>query len=142
GWHAAKLLLCRLLGDAACCLGEPCRMFPPLIIPVHLFICFCRYFLWLTFRLDFTGLSRASLMLLDAVLMKVSKSLVPSLKSALSTTPKNSSPSWYSFSKSTMGNVTKPEERAPAPSQRSIIHGFEVSRSSSLCASFLSLHRS
>uniref|UniRef100_A0A8C2AG60 Uncharacterized protein n=1 Tax=Cyprinus carpio TaxID=7962 RepID=A0A8C2AG60_CYPCA len=46
------------------------------MIPVHLFICFCRYFRWLTFLLDLTGLSSASLMLLEAESMKLSRSLV------------------------------------------------------------------
>uniref|UniRef100_A0A8C4AHS5 Uncharacterized protein n=1 Tax=Denticeps clupeoides TaxID=299321 RepID=A0A8C4AHS5_9TELE len=54
---------------------------PGAMIPVHLLICFCRYFRWLTFRLDFTGLSRASLMLLDAESMKLRRSLVVSRKS-------------------------------------------------------------
>uniref|UniRef100_A0A8C2Q5V5 Uncharacterized protein n=1 Tax=Cyprinus carpio TaxID=7962 RepID=A0A8C2Q5V5_CYPCA len=81
--RAAKLLLCRL----ACIpsffggvllerllvglWGEPC------LLHVHLLICFCRYFRWLTFLLDLTGLSNASLMLLEAESMKLSRSLVP-----------------------------------------------------------------
>uniref|UniRef100_A0A670Y4S5 Uncharacterized protein n=1 Tax=Pseudonaja textilis TaxID=8673 RepID=A0A670Y4S5_PSETE len=52
--------------------------------PVHRLICFCRYFRWLTFRLDLPGLSKASLMLLDAESMKLSSSRVASRKSAAS----------------------------------------------------------
>uniref|UniRef100_A0A8D0L4I5 Uncharacterized protein n=1 Tax=Sphenodon punctatus TaxID=8508 RepID=A0A8D0L4I5_SPHPU len=48
------------------------------MMPVQRLICFCRYFLWFTFRLDLTGLSRASLMLLEAESMKLSKSRVAS----------------------------------------------------------------
>uniref|UniRef100_A0AAY5KBI0 Uncharacterized protein n=1 Tax=Esox lucius TaxID=8010 RepID=A0AAY5KBI0_ESOLU len=45
------------------------------------------YFRWLTFRLDLTGLSRASLILLEAESMKLSRSLVVSLKSPPSSLP-------------------------------------------------------
>ena len=44
---------------------------PCLTVLLHLFSCFCRYFLWLTFRLDLTGLSSASLMLLEAISTKL-----------------------------------------------------------------------
>ena len=45
----------------------------------QLFSCFCRYFRWLTFLLDFGGLSKAILILLDATSTKFSKELVDSL---------------------------------------------------------------
>uniref|UniRef100_A0A672TY00 Uncharacterized protein n=1 Tax=Strigops habroptila TaxID=2489341 RepID=A0A672TY00_STRHB len=54
------------------------------MMPVQRLICFCRYLRWFTFRLDFTGLSSASLMLLEAESMKLSRSLVASLKSPAS----------------------------------------------------------
>uniref|UniRef100_A0A3B3QI96 Uncharacterized protein n=1 Tax=Paramormyrops kingsleyae TaxID=1676925 RepID=A0A3B3QI96_9TELE len=73
--RAARLLLC-LPGML------PASRFPPdPMIPVHLLICFCRYLRWLTFRLDFTGLSRASLILLEAESMKLRRSRVVSRKS-------------------------------------------------------------
>uniref|UniRef100_A0A8C6L976 Secreted protein n=1 Tax=Nothobranchius furzeri TaxID=105023 RepID=A0A8C6L976_NOTFU len=98
--NAARLLLCKLactssrLGGVLLCKGpgcipgEPClstgpsATCPGVMMPVHRLICFCRYFRWLTFLLDFTGLSRASLMLLEAESMKLSRSLVVSLKSS------------------------------------------------------------
>uniref|UniRef100_A0A9J8CV40 Uncharacterized protein n=1 Tax=Cyprinus carpio carpio TaxID=630221 RepID=A0A9J8CV40_CYPCA len=73
--RAAKLLLCRLACIPSFFGGVLLERL--LMIPVHLFICFCRYFRWLTFLLDLTGLSSASLMLLEAESMKLSRSLVP-----------------------------------------------------------------
>uniref|UniRef100_A0A3B4YM29 Uncharacterized protein n=1 Tax=Seriola lalandi dorsalis TaxID=1841481 RepID=A0A3B4YM29_SERLL len=85
--RAAKLLLCKLAWTPSrLARGDPCLLtgasatFPGVIMPVHLLICFCRYFRWLTFLLDFTGLSRASLILLEAESMKLSKSRVVSLR--------------------------------------------------------------
>uniref|UniRef100_A0A8C3JSU2 Uncharacterized protein n=1 Tax=Calidris pygmaea TaxID=425635 RepID=A0A8C3JSU2_9CHAR len=69
----------RLFGGAAGPGGAPGRL--------GRLICFCRYFRWFTFRLDFTGLSSASLMLLEAESMKLSRSLVASLKSPASPPP-------------------------------------------------------
>uniref|UniRef100_A0A8C6TJS5 Uncharacterized protein n=1 Tax=Neogobius melanostomus TaxID=47308 RepID=A0A8C6TJS5_9GOBI len=99
--RAARLLLCKLawtpsrLGRFLVCKvllvwavgGEPCLLtggggsgaLLGAMIPVHLLICFWRYFLWLTFLFDFTGLSNASLMLLEAESIKLSRSLVVSL---------------------------------------------------------------
>uniref|UniRef100_A0A8C3TKJ5 Uncharacterized protein n=1 Tax=Catharus ustulatus TaxID=91951 RepID=A0A8C3TKJ5_CATUS len=57
------------------------------MMPVQRLICFCRYFLWFTFRRDFTGRSSASLMLLEAESMKLSRSRVASLKSPASPPP-------------------------------------------------------
>uniref|UniRef100_A0A3P8V245 Uncharacterized protein n=1 Tax=Cynoglossus semilaevis TaxID=244447 RepID=A0A3P8V245_CYNSE len=92
--RAARLLLCRLawtpsrLGRVLFCRGlgwargDPCLFpggsapVPGVMMPVHLLICFWRYFRWFTFLLDFTGLSRASLMLLEAESMKFSRSRV------------------------------------------------------------------
>uniref|UniRef100_A0A8C1U3D4 Uncharacterized protein n=1 Tax=Cyprinus carpio TaxID=7962 RepID=A0A8C1U3D4_CYPCA len=77
--RAARLLLCRLACIPSFLGGILLERL--LMIPVHLLICFCRYFRWLTFLLDLTGLSSASLMLLEAESMKLSRSLVVSLKS-------------------------------------------------------------
>lgn len=52
----------------------------------QLFSCFCRYFRWLTFRLDFGGRSRAILILLDAMSTKFNKELVDSLWRFMSNT--------------------------------------------------------
>uniref|UniRef100_A0A3Q3VW58 Uncharacterized protein n=1 Tax=Mola mola TaxID=94237 RepID=A0A3Q3VW58_MOLML len=97
--RAAKLLLCTLAWTPSrLAWGEPCLFagasatFPDVMIPVHLLICFCRYFRWLTFLLDFTGLSRASLMLLEAESMKLNRSLVKKTfkpKSLMSNIPQN-----------------------------------------------------
>uniref|UniRef100_A0A8C4YXP8 Uncharacterized protein n=1 Tax=Gadus morhua TaxID=8049 RepID=A0A8C4YXP8_GADMO len=92
GFRAARLLLCRLAWT------PPPGVFPGcgsalavgLRTPVHLLICFWRYFRWLTFRLDLTGLSRASLMLLEAESMKLSRSRVVSRYP-----PPSSSSSWW-----------------------------------------------
>uniref|UniRef100_A0A8C1TYX4 Uncharacterized protein n=1 Tax=Cyprinus carpio TaxID=7962 RepID=A0A8C1TYX4_CYPCA len=73
--RAARLLLCRLACIPSFLGGILLERL--LMIPVHLLICFCRYFRWLTFLLDLTGLSSASLMLLEAESMKLSRSLVP-----------------------------------------------------------------
>uniref|UniRef100_A0A8B9SFF8 Uncharacterized protein n=1 Tax=Anas platyrhynchos TaxID=8839 RepID=A0A8B9SFF8_ANAPL len=62
------------------------------MMPVQRLICFCRYFLWFTFLFDFTGLSSASLMLLEAESMKLSRSLVASLKSPASPPPTGAGP--------------------------------------------------
>uniref|UniRef100_A0AAR2L0F4 Uncharacterized protein n=1 Tax=Pygocentrus nattereri TaxID=42514 RepID=A0AAR2L0F4_PYGNA len=89
--RAARLLLCKLAWDPSRLVGVLlCRVLvgacvaalPEAMIPVHLLICFWRYLRWFTFLLDLTGLSRASLMLLEAESMKLSKSLVVSLKSS------------------------------------------------------------
>uniref|UniRef100_A0A8C7TTU3 Uncharacterized protein n=1 Tax=Oncorhynchus mykiss TaxID=8022 RepID=A0A8C7TTU3_ONCMY len=64
-----------------------------LMKPVHLLICFCRYLRWLTFLLDLTGLSKASLMLLEAESMKLSRFLVVSLYSPLSSLSSSGLPS-------------------------------------------------
>uniref|UniRef100_A0A674JQG2 Uncharacterized protein n=1 Tax=Terrapene triunguis TaxID=2587831 RepID=A0A674JQG2_9SAUR len=109
--RAARLLLCRLLaaceasrlagglqwpagpggqegwGEAAPAGGAGRLGRAEAMMPVQRLICFCRYFLWFTFLLDLTGLSRASLMLLDAESMKLSRSLVASLKSPGSSPP-------------------------------------------------------
>uniref|UniRef100_A0A3B3CWG8 Uncharacterized protein n=1 Tax=Oryzias melastigma TaxID=30732 RepID=A0A3B3CWG8_ORYME len=88
--RAARLLLCRLawtpsrLGRTLFCkelcwvTGELC-LFTGVSAP---FAGAMMYFRWLTFRLDFTGLSRASLMLLEAESMKLRRSRVVSLKSS------------------------------------------------------------
>uniref|UniRef100_A0A8C5CEH3 Uncharacterized protein n=1 Tax=Gadus morhua TaxID=8049 RepID=A0A8C5CEH3_GADMO len=94
GFRAARLLLCRLAWT------PPPGVFPGcgsalavgLRTPVHLLICFWRYFRWLTFRLDLTGLSRASLMLLEAESMKLSRSRVVSRYP-----PPSSSSSWWGW---------------------------------------------
>uniref|UniRef100_A0A8C8A282 Uncharacterized protein n=1 Tax=Oryzias sinensis TaxID=183150 RepID=A0A8C8A282_9TELE len=77
--RAARLLLCRLAWTPSRLdTGELCLFtgvsapFPGVMI----------YFRWLTFLLDLTGLSRASLMLLEAESMKLRRSLVVSLKSS------------------------------------------------------------
>uniref|UniRef100_A0A8C8FB60 Uncharacterized protein n=1 Tax=Oncorhynchus tshawytscha TaxID=74940 RepID=A0A8C8FB60_ONCTS len=69
-----------------------------LMKPVHLLICFCRYLRWLTFLLDLTGLSKASLMLLEAESMKLSRFLVVSLYSPLSSLSSSGLPSSMSSS--------------------------------------------
>uniref|UniRef100_A0A673WN66 Uncharacterized protein n=1 Tax=Salmo trutta TaxID=8032 RepID=A0A673WN66_SALTR len=66
-----------------------------LMKPVHLLICFCRYLRWLTFLLDLTGLSKASLMLLEAESMKLSRFLVVSLYSPLSSLSSSGLPSRF-----------------------------------------------
>uniref|UniRef100_A0A667YXN3 Uncharacterized protein n=1 Tax=Myripristis murdjan TaxID=586833 RepID=A0A667YXN3_9TELE len=83
--RAARLLLCKLAWTPSrLARGEPClftgvsAMFPGVIMPVHLLICFCRYLRWLTFLLDFTGLSRASLILLESPSFSASPRRLPS----------------------------------------------------------------
>uniref|UniRef100_A0A4W4GIZ6 Uncharacterized protein n=1 Tax=Electrophorus electricus TaxID=8005 RepID=A0A4W4GIZ6_ELEEL len=85
---AARLLLCRLscspsrLGGVLLCRTlAGAWLESGAVMPVHLLICFCRYLRWLTFLLDFTGLSKASLMLLEAELMKLSRSRLVCLTS-------------------------------------------------------------
>uniref|UniRef100_A0A4W3J020 Uncharacterized protein n=1 Tax=Callorhinchus milii TaxID=7868 RepID=A0A4W3J020_CALMI len=86
---AAGGLAVRITGEGDCLLltasaAEFCAaaaLQPPAIIPLHRLICFCRYFLWLTFLLDLPGLSSASLMLLEAESMKLSRALVVCLPS-------------------------------------------------------------
>uniref|UniRef100_A0A8B9HJA0 Uncharacterized protein n=1 Tax=Astyanax mexicanus TaxID=7994 RepID=A0A8B9HJA0_ASTMX len=78
--RAARLLLCGVL-LCRVLVGVCVAAVPDEMIPVHLLICFCRYLRWFTFLLDLTGLSRANLMLLEAESMKLSRSLVVSLKS-------------------------------------------------------------
>uniref|UniRef100_A0A8C9VA01 Uncharacterized protein n=1 Tax=Scleropages formosus TaxID=113540 RepID=A0A8C9VA01_SCLFO len=101
GESAARLRLCRLAwspsrllgglagtqppgcvgGDEPGLLPESCAAPSVPAMPAHRLICFCKYFRWFTFRLDLTGLSRASLMLLDAESMKLRRSRVASRKS-------------------------------------------------------------
>uniref|UniRef100_A0A8C4X961 Uncharacterized protein n=1 Tax=Erpetoichthys calabaricus TaxID=27687 RepID=A0A8C4X961_ERPCA len=97
--RAARLLLCKLLlpetdEGKACLLTVSWLTWPGVIIPVHLLICFWRYFLWFTFLLDLTGLSSASLMLLEAVSIKLNRSLVVSLNSPSDSRSPRSIPSY------------------------------------------------
>uniref|UniRef100_A0A8B9VV66 Uncharacterized protein n=1 Tax=Anas zonorhyncha TaxID=75864 RepID=A0A8B9VV66_9AVES len=106
--RAARLLLWRLLaaveasrrGGGGCLAGQAAAAgeeeeeeeeegggAAAAMMPVQRLICFCRYFLWFTFLFDFTGLSSASLMLLEAESMKLSRSRVASLKSPASPPP-------------------------------------------------------
>uniref|UniRef100_A0A493THD6 Uncharacterized protein n=1 Tax=Anas platyrhynchos platyrhynchos TaxID=8840 RepID=A0A493THD6_ANAPP len=96
--RAARLLLWRLLaaveasrrGGGGCLAGQAAAEgggAAAAMMPVQRLICFCRYFLWFTFLFDFTGLSSASLMLLEAESMKLSRSRVASLKSPASPPP-------------------------------------------------------
>uniref|UniRef100_A0A8C6CWF1 Uncharacterized protein n=1 Tax=Moschus moschiferus TaxID=68415 RepID=A0A8C6CWF1_MOSMO len=77
--------------------------------PLQRLICFCRYLRWFTFRFDLPGLSRASLMLLDAESMKLSRSRVASRASPLSA-PASSAPAGVPVSSS---SKQQPLSRAP-----------------------------
>ncbi|KAJ1066270.1 hypothetical protein K5549_020473, partial [Capra hircus] len=77
--------------------------------PLQRLICFCRYLRWFTFRFDLPGLSRASLMLLDAESMKLSRSRVASRASPLSA-PASSEPAGVPVSSS---SKQQPLSRAP-----------------------------
>uniref|UniRef100_A0A4W3J9P2 Uncharacterized protein n=1 Tax=Callorhinchus milii TaxID=7868 RepID=A0A4W3J9P2_CALMI len=110
---AAGGLAVRITGEGDCLLltasaAEFCAaaaLQPPAIIPLHRLICFCRYFLWLTFLLDLPGLSSASLMLLEAESMKLSRALVVCLPSpglpAIAAASSSSSPPTLPISYST-----------------------------------------
>uniref|UniRef100_A0A452RHF0 Uncharacterized protein n=1 Tax=Ursus americanus TaxID=9643 RepID=A0A452RHF0_URSAM len=77
--------------------------------PLQRLICFCRYLRWFTFRFDFPGLSNASLMLLDAESMKLSRSRVASRTSPPSA-PASSAPAGVPVSSS---SKQQPLSRAP-----------------------------
>uniref|UniRef100_A0A8C2QLB0 Uncharacterized protein n=1 Tax=Cricetulus griseus TaxID=10029 RepID=A0A8C2QLB0_CRIGR len=90
--------------------------------PLQRLICFCRYLRWLTFRLDLPGLSSASLMLLDAESMKLSRSRVASRKSPPSD-PDSSAPAGAPLSSSSKQQplsklpkaLTSPSAEPPKP---------------------------
>uniref|UniRef100_A0A4W4GNQ4 Uncharacterized protein n=1 Tax=Electrophorus electricus TaxID=8005 RepID=A0A4W4GNQ4_ELEEL len=109
---AARLLLCRLscspsrLGGVLLCRTlAGAWLESGAVMPVHLLICFCRYLRWLTFLLDFTGLSKASLMLLEAELMKLSRSRLVCLTSP---SPSTSPSSRLSRTFSAPNSITEP----------------------------------
>uniref|UniRef100_A0A8C6FBL9 Uncharacterized protein n=1 Tax=Monodon monoceros TaxID=40151 RepID=A0A8C6FBL9_MONMO len=77
--------------------------------PLQRLICFCRYLRWFTFRFDLPGLSNASLMLLDAESMKLSRSRVASRTSPPSA-PASSAPAGVPVSSS---SKQQPLSRAP-----------------------------
>uniref|UniRef100_A0A7N9CB24 Uncharacterized protein n=1 Tax=Macaca fascicularis TaxID=9541 RepID=A0A7N9CB24_MACFA len=77
--------------------------------PLQRLICFCRYLRWFTFRFDLPGLSSASLMLLDAESMKLSRSRVASRTSPPSA-PDSSAPAGAPVSSS---SKQQPLSRAP-----------------------------
>uniref|UniRef100_A0A8C3Q7M7 Uncharacterized protein n=1 Tax=Geospiza parvula TaxID=87175 RepID=A0A8C3Q7M7_GEOPR len=95
------------------------------MMPVQRLICFCRYFLWFTFRRDFTGRSSASLMLLEAESMKLSRSRVASLKSPASPPPPSSPPAagkqkerrWWGLSSAAGTAMAGGERRRPESPQ-------------------------
>uniref|UniRef100_A0A4W5L1S2 Uncharacterized protein n=1 Tax=Hucho hucho TaxID=62062 RepID=A0A4W5L1S2_9TELE len=98
--------------------------------PVHLLICFCRYLRWLTFLLDLTGLSRASLMLLEAESMKLSRSLVVSLYSPLSSLSPSRLPS-RSLHSLLLLTATSPKYKEPLPRHTNQILDFRLSQETS-----------
>nr|BAC37715.1 unnamed protein product [Mus musculus] len=103
------------LGDAGLGGAVPMR-------PLQRLICFCKYLRWFTFRLDLPGLSSASLMLLDAESMKLSRSRVASRTSPPSD-PDSSAPAVAPLSSSSKQQplsrlpkaLTSPSAEPPKP---------------------------
>uniref|UniRef100_A0A4X1UB26 Uncharacterized protein n=1 Tax=Sus scrofa TaxID=9823 RepID=A0A4X1UB26_PIG len=124
---AAKLRLCRLAAAAACDASRRGAALPGRLAgvsvapgeggqggaapmrPLQRLICFCRYLRWFTFLFDLPGLSNASLMLLDAESMKLSRSRVASRTSPPSA-PASSAPAGVPVSSS---SKQQPLSRAP-----------------------------
>uniref|UniRef100_A0A667GFF4 Uncharacterized protein n=1 Tax=Lynx canadensis TaxID=61383 RepID=A0A667GFF4_LYNCA len=87
------------------------------IRPLQRLICFCRYLRWFTFRFDLPGLSSASLMLLDAESMKLSRSRVASRMSPPSL-PASSSPAGVPVSSSSKQQpLSRAPKAPPSPSE-------------------------
>nr|BAC33024.1 unnamed protein product [Mus musculus] len=115
------------LGDAGLGGAVPMR-------PLQRLICFCKYLRWFTFRLDLPGLSSASLMLLDAESMKLSRSRVASRTSPPSD-PDSSAPAVAPLSSSSKQQplsrlpkaLTSPSAEPPKPKG---MKGCELSRRS------------
>uniref|UniRef100_A0A8D2JLA0 Uncharacterized protein n=1 Tax=Sciurus vulgaris TaxID=55149 RepID=A0A8D2JLA0_SCIVU len=97
------------LAGASAALGEGGPGGAAPMRPLQRLICFCRYLRWFTFLFDLPGLSSASLMLLDAESIKLSRSRVASRMSPPSA-PDSSAPAGAPVSSS---SKQQPLSRAP-----------------------------
>ncbi|KAF6333379.1 hypothetical protein mRhiFer1_008139 [Rhinolophus ferrumequinum] len=84
--------------------------------PLHRLICFCRYLRWFTFRFDLPGLSSASLMLLDAESMKLSRSRVASRTSPPSVPASSAAAGVPVSSSSKQQPLSRAPKAPPSPS--------------------------
>uniref|UniRef100_A0A671G297 Uncharacterized protein n=1 Tax=Rhinolophus ferrumequinum TaxID=59479 RepID=A0A671G297_RHIFE len=131
---AARLLLCKLAAAAACDASRRGAAFPARLAgvsaapgeggpgvaapmrPLHRLICFCRYLRWFTFRFDLPGLSSASLMLLDAESMKLSRSRVASRTSPPSVPASSAAAGVPVSSSSKQQPLSRAPKAPPSPS--------------------------